>query len=304
MTAAKRSPAKTPAAKVSTARGDALTPADRQALRTAVDQLEHPTLAARAADLAGQPVNAVTKYLPKSVNRQLRNVIRLAIFRALQVAVGSLGETGPRRVSNWAPKVISGLTGGVGGFFGLLGLPFELPITTTFMLRSIAEIARAEGEDLKSLEAQLACLEVFALGGRSRSDKIDVDYYAVRTVLTKLTGEMAAYVMERGALNASSPIIARLVGEIAGRFGLVVSERIAAGAAPVLGAAGGAVVNVVFMDHFQRVARGHFTVRRLERQYGEAAIRSLYHEFAALPPPARRPKPPRPAARPAARPAG
>ena len=32
---------------------------------------------------------------------------------------------------------------------------------------------------------------------------------------------------------------------------------------------GGAAINVLFIDHFQNMARGHFTVRRLERAFGE-----------------------------------
>jgi hypothetical protein len=36
------------------------------------------------------------------------------------------------------------------------------------------------------------------------------------------------------------------------------------------------MVNTVFMDHFQLVAHGHFTVRRLERQYGAEAVQTAY----------------------------
>src|SRR3712207_7386206 len=36
-------------------------------------------------------------------------------------------------------------------------------------------------------------------------------------------------------------------------------------AVPVLGAISGAAVNTLFIDHFQSLAQGHFTVRRLER---------------------------------------
>jgi hypothetical protein len=39
-------------------------------------------------------------------------------------------------------------TGGVGGLFGLPALAIELPISTTIMLRSIADIARSEDEDI------------------------------------------------------------------------------------------------------------------------------------------------------------
>ncbi len=52
---------------------------------------------------------------------------------------------------------------------------------------------------------------------------------------------------------------------------------------PILGAFGGAAVNTAFMNHFQATARAHFTVRRLERRYGAAAVRAAYEiEKAAL----------------------
>ena len=71
-----------------------------------------------------------------------------------------------------------------------------------------------------------------------------------------------------------------LVAEFVSRFGIVVSDRVAASALPVVGAIGGAAVNVIFMNHFQQVAQGHFTVRRLEREYGAATVRLHYTELA------------------------
>ena len=57
------------------------------------------------------------------------------------------------------------------------------------------------------------------------------------------------------------------------------SDRIAASAVPVVGAIGGATKNVIFMDHFQRKAEGHFTVRRLERRFGAENVRRRYDEM-------------------------
>lgn len=74
------------------------------------------------------------------------------------------------------------------------------------------------------------------------------------------------------------------MSEILPRFGLVVFDKVAAGAVPILGAVGGATVNVIFMDHFQRIARGHFTQRRLERGQGAADVRRDYCELAAVAP--------------------
>jgi len=44
----------------------------------------------------------------------------------------------------------------------------------------------------------------------------------------------------------------------------------------VVGAVGGAAVNLTFIAHFQDIARGHFTVRRLERVYGAEIVRAEY----------------------------
>ena len=74
-------------------------------------------------------------------------------------------------------------------------------------------------------------------------------------------------------------MLVRRVAEIASRLGLVVTQKVAAQALPVVGALGGAVVNTAFMDHYQDVAHAHFTVRRLERTYGKLAVRSAYEQI-------------------------
>jgi hypothetical protein len=255
-----------------------LSPATHRELLLAIAQLERESLIARLAQVTGTPVDIAIKYLPNSVNRQLRATAEAAIVKCLDVAVNSLDiddDLGPPPA--WVGKMLTGITGGIGGFFGMPALPLELPLTTALMLRSIAEIARAEGEDARSLNTRLACLEVFALGGGGgQKGELGLQYYAVRSLLTKLTRDLSRYMAERGTLNASTPIVTRFVGEIAARFGFAVSNRVAASIVPVVGAVSGAAVNVIFTDHFQRVARGHFTVRRLEREHGVELIRQYY----------------------------
>jgi hypothetical protein len=170
-----------------------------------------------------------------------------------------------------------GASGGIGGAFGLPGLVFELPVSTTIMLRSIADIARGEGHDVSTIETKLSCLEVFALGGRSpQDDATESAYWAVRMAVSRAVSEAAAFFAERGLVEKSAPAIVRLIGVIASRFGIVVTEQAAAKAIPLIGAAGGTVINVLFMDHFQAIARGHFIVKRLEAKYGKELVRRLY----------------------------
>jgi len=59
-------------------------------------------------------------------------------------------------------------------------------------------------------------------------------------------------------------------------FLIIVSEKVAAQAVPLIGAAGGALINTIFIDHFQNMARGHFIIRRLERLYNKDLIRQEY----------------------------
>ena len=258
-----------------------LSPIDHTALTQAVKSLENPNFAARLADYAGVPVNRVLGILPKVANNQLSAMVRSAIMKALDVAIDTLEDEPPPTPATWFSSFLAGVTGGVSGLVGLAALPIELPLTTTFMLRAIAAIARHEGEDLTKIESRLACLEVFALGSKQRNEKVDsIGYYAARALLSKYTSDIVSFVAERGAIDASVPVVRSMVAEIASRFGLVVSDKVAAGALPILGAVGGATVNVIFMDHFQRVAQAHFALRRLERAYGAANIRQRYAELA------------------------
>jgi hypothetical protein len=194
--------------------------------------------------------------------------------------VATLSDRGPRRSWDAAHRILVTITGAAGGAFGLPALVIELPISTTIMLRSIADIARSEGERIRLPDGMLACLEVFALGGRARSDDAaEVGYFAIRAALARTVSEAAQYLAERGVAEEGAPVIVRFITQVASRFGVVVSDKMAAQAVPILGAAGGAVINLLFIDHFQDMARGHFIVRRLERIYGAEVVRAEYERL-------------------------
>jgi EcsC protein family len=258
-----------------------LSPADLEALKRAVKKLENPNFAARLADYAGVPINRTLGMLPKIANDQLNVLVRGAILKALDFAIDTLEEEPPPTPATSFSSFLAGVTGGVSGLFGFAALPVELPLTTTFMLRAIAAIARHQGEDVSKIETRLACLEVFAFGAKRPAKHADLGYYAARALLSKYTNDIAALIVERGAIDVSAPVVNSLVSEIVSRFGLVVSDKVAAGALPILGAVGGATVNVIFMDHFQRIAQAHFALRRLERTYGTASIRRSYAALSA-----------------------
>jgi len=254
---------------------------DRGDLKYAKELLENPSLASRIMNVLGVPIQKGFEKLPANWRAVVQKASVKAMETALDVAVTTFGDKSrAERASNLLHKIYAAVTGGAGGAFGLAGLPVELPITTTIMLRSIADIARSEGENIASGETKIACLEVFALGGRSRSDDAsETGYFVMRAALAKAVSDAAKYLAQRKAVNETAPALIRLIAQIASRFGLVVSEKAAATAIPVVGAAGGVVVNTIFMDHFQDMARGHFIVRRLERVYGSALVRAEYERL-------------------------
>lgn len=107
-------------------------------------------------------------------------------------------------------------------------------------------------------------------------DASESGYFAVRAALAQSVTKAAEYIAEKGLAEESAPALVRLIIQVAERFSIQVSEKAAAQAVPAIGAAGGAIVNTLFIDHFQDMARGHFIVRRLERKYGKEIVEETY----------------------------
>ena len=248
-------------------------------LARAKDLLENPGLAARVSNFVGIPIENALKKLPESWSATVNDVARKSIEKALDIALLTMDRNERVSPSNWWHKLAVVATGAGGGAFGLPALALELPVTTTIMLRSIADIARSEGEDLRCPDVKLQCVQVLTLGGTSKSDDTtESGYFAARAALAKAVSEAAAHVTKKGLSQQGAPAIVRLISQVASRFSIVVSEKAAAQAVPLVGAFGGAAINTLFIDHFQDMGRGHFIVRRLERLHGQEEVRRRYEE--------------------------
>jgi hypothetical protein len=249
-------------------------------LELAKSLLENPGFAMRMANMIGSPIEKGFALLPRGWNDTVNKATKAALLRSLELAVATLGKQHRRRSKELFHKVLVGTSGGIGGAFGLAALPIELPISTAIMLRSIADIARSEGHDISRVQTKLECLEVFALGGRPEvNDPSESVYWLTRAALSKTVADAAAYLTQKGVLKETAPVIVRLINELASRFGVMVSEEVAAKAVPIIGAAGGGIINVLFIAHFQDMARGHFIVKRLESRHGTERVRSIYEEI-------------------------
>ena len=249
-------------------------------LKVAKSLLENPSVAARLTDLLGTPIEKGFELLPKNWNMKVGEITQAALSKAVNAAIFTMSDAPGEHGSNVWHKLAVATTGGIGGLFGLPALAVELPISTMIMLRSIADIARHEGEAIKSAASKIACLEVFALGGPNKGDDAsEYGYFAIRTALASHMTRAVEFVVEKGFAREGAPAIVRLISLVAERFSIQVSEKAAAQVLPLIGAAGGALINTLFIDHFQSVARGHFTVRRLERKYGQEIVKREYENI-------------------------
>lgn len=242
--------------------------------------LERTSFTTRLVDLLGAPIEKGLDMLPKKAHGVIMGATEKALRTALEVALMTLEKDRVATSRNLIHKLAMATTGGVGGAFGWASLPVELPISTTIMLRSIADVARSQGEDLKHPEARLACIEVFALGSHSKKDGSDASYLAIRAMLAQRVSEAAQYVAKKGTIDSGSPALTRFIGKVAERFSITVTDKAAAVMAPAIGAVGGAIVNTYFTGFYQEMALGHFIMRRLERKLGGEAVTEAYAQLA------------------------
>lgn len=191
----------------------------------------------------GTQADGLLARLPEPVRAQLDSASRAALEQAMRAASGS------RRVvpdqAEWLNSAVSTAMGAAGGFGGLPTALAELPVTTTLLLRVIEGVAVEHGFDPALESVRFDCVQVFAAAGPlEQDDGSDLAFLSARVALT-------------GA--AMQAIIAR----VAPRLAVVMGQKLAAQAVPVLGAVAGAATNYAYTSYYTDVAHVHFGLRRL-----------------------------------------
>ena len=146
----------------------------------------------------------------------------------------------------------SGLAGGFVGIAGFLARCHTDHAADPARRRAHRPRLRGGSEHRGS--ARAACVQVFALKAGD-----EAGYFSARMMLQG---------------NAARAMLA----QVATRWGPVLGEKFAAGAVPVLGAAAAATLNGAFLSHYRRLAKAHFTIRRLERRYGVETVKAQVEE--------------------------
>ncbi|MER5171726.1 EcsC family protein [Thioclava kandeliae] len=203
----------------------------------------------------GGSAETLLNKLPSPVRGGLEGITARALQTALAAAGRSRGVVEDK--PDWLNRALTTAMGAAGGFAGLPGAAAELPLTITMLLRSIQGIAAEHGFDPASDEVKTECLRIFASAGPLEGDDgTDVGLIATRVTLTGSSMQ-------------------GLIAKVAPRLSAVLGQKLAAQAAPLLGAVAGAAVNYTFTSYYQDVARVHFGLKRLARdaQIDEGLLR-------------------------------
>jgi hypothetical protein len=232
----------------------ALDDAARRELAAALAALHRRDgLVVRGADLLGRIGARLLHPFGNAASHPiLTSIAETALERAYDVAI--LGLNAPAAQGGAGMRLVAA-SGFAGGFAGPVGFVPDALFTTLMIMREVARAARDAGEDLATESARAACIHVFSLR----------------------EGDEAGYLSARFALQGTAA--RTLLAGVAARWGMVLGEKFAAGAVPLLGGAAGAALNTAFLAHYRRLARAHFAIRRLERQFGHAAIQAAAPEL-------------------------
>jgi hypothetical protein len=264
---------------------------DLRFLSDAAQYLERPGFLMKVANLVGKPAEGILRALPARAHAMVSDMTRSALERSLRWAVRSLPREGSPAPLGWSlasgPQfhlALTATTGAVGGLFGLAGAALEIPATTTLMLRSIAQIAARNGADLHNPQTRLECLCVFSFGSPDMK-AMESAYFTSRIGMALAARDAALYIARHGAQEigttvsrGAAPALVKFLNQIAARFEIVITEKLAAQTVPIAGAAMGSLINAAFTDHFNRVAEFHFGIVRRERLYGQERVQAAYRE--------------------------
>ena len=149
-----------------------LSNSELETLKEAKLLLENTGIAMKITNTLGSPIQKGLGMLPKNWNEKLGSITQSSLLKAADTAIFTMKDIPDEKSNNLLHTLAAGTAGAVGGLFGIAGLAIELPFTTTIILRSIADIARSNGEIINNADTKFACLQVFALGGNSSNENL------------------------------------------------------------------------------------------------------------------------------------
>ncbi len=194
-------------------------------------------------NVIGGSAEGLIDRLPQPVRRNLETATVKALGQAMKAATSSRAMMPDQK--SWLNQAVSAAMGAAGGAGGLPTAMAELPVTTTLLLRVIQGVAVEHGFDPHAENVQFDCIQVFsAAGPLSSDDGADLGFLSARVAL-------------------SGRAMQAVIAKVAPRLAVVLGQKLAAQAVPVLGAVAGAATNYAYTSYYEDMAHVHFGLRKL-----------------------------------------
>ncbi len=194
-------------------------------------------------NLIGGSAESLLDQLPDTVRRNLETATVAALNQAMRAAHSSRSVVPDQK--SWLNQAVSAAMGAAGGAGGLPTALAELPVTTTLLLRVIQGVAVEHGFDAAAENVQFDCVQVFAAAGPlSGDDGADLGFLSAR-------------------LTLSGKAMQAVIAKVAPKLAVVLGQKLAAQAVPVLGAVAGAATNYAYTSYYEDIAHVHFGLRKL-----------------------------------------
>ncbi len=194
-------------------------------------------------NLIGGHADALIERLPNVVRRNLETATVKALNQAMKAANSSRAMVPDQK--SWLNQAVGAAMGAAGGAGGLPTALAELPVTTTLLLRVIQGVAVEHGFDPGAENVQFDCIQVFsAAGPLAGDDGADLGFLSARMALSGRTMQA-------------------VLAKVAPKLAVVLGQKLAAQAVPVLGAVAGAATNYAYTSYYQDMAHVHFGLRKL-----------------------------------------
>ena len=190
----------------------------------------------------------IIKLIPTRARSALENSLSKALIQAYRAAARSQIRQIHPRLDSATNLALVAATGAAGGIGGLATTVPELPVTIGLFFRSMQRVATLYDRDIKSETTRQICLSMFASGKILESHMVsENDFIGIRLLL-------------------QDQLIQTFATDIAPRLLSTLSPRLFA--PPVIGAATGSALNMIYIKYYENLAHSYFQLARLAEIFG------------------------------------
>lgn len=232
--------------------------ADEEIAKIASQYRDASGVLMKLVNFVGSKAENALEALPDGIKNAIEGTTETALQKCYDTASSISKSSRLPNTGMWANKAVATFSGALGGLGGLPSTLIELPVTVTTIFTAIQKVAAQNGFDSEDPAVKLECIAVLGSGGPlTEDDAIELSFFSSRI-----------------AINGT--LVQAVIARYAPSLALVLTEKLAAQAIPVLGAVTGAALNYTFITYFEEMAQVRFRLLKLSSLYGPDRVSEIF----------------------------